>query len=86
MVEARSKQALEARAPPRSVGRRWVHRLQDRRRRVQQNLTGHRGHRGDPLYAARRSLHTGANLLTEKQLARLDALFAHDERVETEAT
>ena len=28
------------------------------RRRVQLNTCGHRGHKGDPLYAARRTLHT----------------------------
>ena len=37
------------------------------RRRVQQDLHGHRGRTGDPLYAARRTLHTGADLLTDKQ-------------------
>ena len=34
------------------------------RRRVQLAIHGHRGHKGDPLYAARRTLHTGADLLT----------------------
>ena len=33
----------------------------------------------DPLFSARRTLHTGADLLTEKQRARLHALFADDE-------
>ncbi len=37
------------------------------RRRVQQAIHGHRGRKGDPLYAARRTLHTGADLLTDKQ-------------------
>ena len=37
------------------------------RRRVQQDLHGHRGRTGDPLYRARRTLHTGADLLTDKQ-------------------
>jgi transposase len=41
---------------------------------------------GDPLYAPRRTLHTGAALLTEKQQARLEALFAVSEHVEVEAT
>ena len=36
--------------------------------------------------AARRTLHTGADLLTEKQKDRLDALFAADAHVEVEAT
>ena len=48
------------------------------RRRVQQQLHGHRGHKNDPLYRARRTLHTGADLLTDKQTARLNTLFADD--------
>jgi transposase len=56
------------------------------RRRVQQDTHGHRGRAGDPLYRARRTLHTGADLLTDKQTARLQALFAGDEHVEVEAT
>jgi hypothetical protein len=39
-----------------------------------------------PLYAARRTLHTGADLLTDKQKDRLHALFAGDAHVEVEAT
>jgi transposase len=60
--------------------------LDECRRRVQQNLHGHRGRRSDPLFSARRTLHTGADLLTEKQRARLHALFANDEHVEVEVT
>ncbi len=56
------------------------------RRRVQQDTRGHRGRTGDPLYSARRTLHTGADLLTDKQKQRLQALFAADEHVEVEAT
>jgi len=56
------------------------------RRRVQQDLHGHRGRTGDPLYAARRSLHTGADLLTDKQHQRLQALFNLDAHVQVEAT
>ena len=56
------------------------------RRRVQQDLHGHRGMRNDPLYRARRTLHTGADLLTDKQADRLEALFAVDEHVEVECT
>ena len=56
------------------------------RRRVQQALHGHRGRAGDPLYSARRTLHTGVDLLTDKQKTRLDALFTGDEHVEIEAT
>ena len=56
------------------------------RRRVQQDLHCHRGRAGDPLYAARRLLHTGTDLLTTRQDARLKALFAAGEHVEVEAT
>lgn len=56
------------------------------RQRVQQDTTGHRGRAGDPLYKARRTLHTGADLLTEKQHARLEAVFATEEHVQVEAT
>jgi transposase len=56
------------------------------RRRVQQDLHGHRGRAGDPLYAARRTLHTGSGLLTDRQTQRLEKLFALEEHVEVEAT
>jgi transposase len=56
------------------------------RRRVQQDLHGHRGRKDDPLYRARRALHTGADLLTDRQRQRLTALFAADEHVQVEAT
>lgn len=56
------------------------------RRRVQQHLHGHRGRADDPLYKARRVLHTGAGLLTVKQLTRIEDLFADDEHVEVQAT
>ncbi len=56
------------------------------RRRVQQDTRGHRGRKGDPLYSARRTLHTGADLLTDKQCQRLAALFAGEAHVEVEAT
>jgi len=56
------------------------------RRRIQQAVHGHRGRAGDPLYSARRTLHTGAGLLTEKQTARLNALFAADEHIQVQAT
>ena len=56
------------------------------RQRVQQDTLGHRGHAGDPLYGVRRTLHTGVSFLTEKQTARLDAVFAVEEHVEVEAT
>ncbi len=56
------------------------------RRRVQQDLHRHRGRARHPLYSARRTLHTGRDLLTEKQKTRLDALFAVDAHVEVETT
>ena len=56
------------------------------RRRVQQDLHGHRGYAGDPLYRARRTLHTGEDLLTDRQRMRLVALFAVEDHVEVEAT
>ena len=56
------------------------------RRRIQQAVHGHRGRKGDPLYSARRTLHTGADLLTEKQEQRLTDLFTTDAHVQVEAT
>ena len=56
------------------------------RRRVQQTIHGHRGRKDDPLYRARRTLHTGADLLTDKQKQRLETLFAIDDHVQVEAT
>ena len=56
------------------------------RRRVQQDLHGHRGRKNDPLYRARRTLHTGADLLTDKQTQRLQSLFTVEEHVQVEAT
>jgi len=56
------------------------------RRRVQHDLHGHRGRKDDPLFTSRRTLHTGADLLTDKQRARLTALFAAEEHIEVEAT
>ena len=56
------------------------------RRRVQQDLHGHRGRVADPLYRARRTLHTGTDLLTAKQYKRITALFAIDAHAELEAT
>ena len=56
------------------------------RRQVQQDLHGHRGRAGDPLYRARRTLHTGADLLTETQRARIAALFADQEHIQVEVT
>ncbi len=60
--------------------------LDECRRRVHNNLHGRRGRKNDPLYAARRTLHTGADLLTDKQKQRIQALFATDDHVEVRAT
>ena len=60
--------------------------LDECRRRVQLATQGHRGRATDPLYRSRRTLHTGADLLTDKQKARLTALFALDAHAEVEAT
>ena len=56
------------------------------RQRVQQDLHGHRGRRTDPLYRARRTLHTGADLLTDRQKVRLERLFADDAHTAVEVT
>ena len=56
------------------------------RRRAQLELHGHRGFKNDPLYRARRTLHTGQDLLTDRQRERLTDLFTTDEHVEVEAT
>lgn len=53
---------------------------------LQQHTCGHRGRKSDPLYRARRTLHTGADLLTDKQQQRLTNLFADDAHVEVQAT
>jgi hypothetical protein len=72
--------------PRDTVTRELAHEPLDRcRRRVQLAIHGHRGMKNDPLYSARRTLHTGAGLLTDKQAARLTALFADDAHVEVEA-
>jgi transposase len=60
--------------------------LQECRRRVQQDLHGHRGRKTDPLYKARRTLMTGGDLLTDRQRARLDALFADQAHTAVEVT
>lgn len=60
--------------------------LDDCRRRVQQATCGHSGRACDPLYKARRTLHTGQGLLTEKQQKRIEDLFGDDKHVEVEAT
>jgi transposase len=56
------------------------------RQRLQQQLLGRRGRTGDPLYRARRVLPTRTELLTTRQQARLDALFAAEEHTSVEVT
>ena len=48
------------------------------RRRIQRAITGRRGRAGDRLYRARRTLRTGADLLTDAQAECLETLFADD--------
>ena len=50
------------------------------RRRVQQETTGHRGRKGDPLYGIRTILRCGVENLTDRQWARLDKALGADER------
>ena len=60
--------------------------LDECRRRVQQIVHGHRGYKNDPLYKSRRTLHTGADLLTDKQAERLRDLFTDDAHAAVLAT
>jgi transposase len=50
------------------------------RRRVQQEIHGHRGRSGDPLYGIRTTLRCGQEKLTDKQQARLEKAFDADQR------
>lgn len=50
------------------------------RRRIQQEIHGHRGRKTDPLYRIRNILRAGAEHLTERQRSRLEVAFAADER------
>ena len=54
--------------------------LDEVRRRLQQEIHGHRGRSGDPLYGIRNILRCGEEKLTDKQKARLDKAFHADER------
>ena len=56
------------------------------RQRVQQDTLGHRGRSGDPLYGVRRALRTREGLLTERQWARIGAVFADDAHAAVEVT
>ena len=55
------------------------------RRRIQQDIHGHRGRKNDPLYRIRNLLRAGEEHLTDRQRARLQAAFAaHDDHVSVE--
>jgi len=56
------------------------------RQRVQQETLGRRGRRGDPLFNARKTLHTGDDLLKDKQRERLTRLFTDPAHAAIEAT
>ena len=56
------------------------------RRRIQRAITGRRGRAGDRLYRARRTLLTGAGLLTNTQTERLETLFADDRHAAVQAS
>ena len=56
------------------------------RRRIQRAITGRRGRAGDRLYRARRTLLTGAGLLTDAQTERLETLFADERHAAVQAS
>ena len=56
------------------------------RQRIQQATCGHRGRSGDPLYGIRRTLRTGADLLTARQCDRLTSVFAAEQHAVVQAT
>ena len=60
--------------------------LDECRRRIQQELHHRRGRATDPLYKARRMLHTRSCLLTPRQQRRILNLFAIEEHVALEVT
>ena len=53
--------------------------LDEVRRRVQQDTTGHRGRKGDPLYQIRLLLRASRDRLTKRQKERLREAFVADE-------
>ena len=59
--------------------------LDEYRCRIQRAITGRRGRAGDRLYRARRTLLTGAGLLTDVQAERLVTLFADDRHAAVQA-
>ena len=56
--------------------------LDEVRRRVQHDASGHRGHAGDPLYRIRHVLRCNEEKLTDRQRARLEAAVNADDRHE----
>jgi transposase len=54
--------------------------VDDVRRRVQQQIHGHRGRTNDPLYRIRNILRAGRDHLSDRQRERLAAAFAADDR------
>lgn len=60
--------------------------LNETRRRVQHEIHGRRGRKDDPLFKARNTLQRGGDLLTDKQVVRLEALFADERYVEVHNT
>lgn len=56
------------------------------RQRIQQDTCGHRGRSGDPLYGVRRILLTRMGLLTDRQKAKLDAVFADERHTAVDVT
>ena len=54
--------------------------VDDVRRRVQQEIHGHRGRKNDPLYRVQNTLRSGRENLTDRQRQRLAAAWAADER------
>jgi transposase len=60
--------------------------LDHARQRVQQQTQGHRGRKGDPLYGIRLTLKTGADLLTDKQKARIEPILAEERHAAVDVT
>lgn len=54
--------------------------VDDVRRRVEQQIHGHRGRKGDPLYGVRNLVRAGEEHLTDRQRTRLERAWAADER------
>lgn len=60
--------------------------LDECRRRVQADTTGHRGRRGGPLYGIRRTMLTRRSLVTPERAERLDAVLTADEHLAVQVT